>query len=139
MHIEDHEDDHDNDHVHDLVTDGQDLKKILLFTPFFHMKAWGVGLGRAPFIKGKCPVNNCFVYNDINDKNASLGDYDALMFHMRNMNDGRTPIPNQKHRKPHQRYVMFIVESPMHDNFPYEKFKSDILRLSINLKPFVSF
>ena len=37
--------------------------------------------------------------------------------------DGYLRIPRQKIRKPHQYYVMFMVESAMHDNhFPYKKF-----------------
>ena len=44
------------------------------------------------------------------------------MFHIRDMGNGKIAIPNQKKRKPSQRYVMFLMESPLNDGFPYEKF-----------------
>ena len=52
----------------------------------------------------------------------SVTEFDAILFHIRDMNDGRILLPNQKRRKPNQRYVMFLMESPLNDNFPYEKF-----------------
>jgi hypothetical protein len=39
------------------------------------------------------------------------------------MSAGKIALPNPKRRKSHQRYVMFLMESPMNDNFPYEKFQ----------------
>ena len=45
-----------------------------------------------------------------------------MLFHMRDMNDGRISLPNKKKRKPNQRYVMFLMESPKNDGFPYPKF-----------------
>ena len=41
---------------------------------------------------------------------------------MRDMNDGRIPLPNKSKRKPNQRYIMFLMESPKNDGFPYQKF-----------------
>ncbi len=38
------------------------------------------------------------------------------------MNNGQIPLPNPKNRWPAQRYVMFLMESPSNDQFPYEKF-----------------
>jgi hypothetical protein len=38
------------------------------------------------------------------------------------MDNGHIPLPNQKRRRGQQRYVMFLMESPLNDNFPYEKF-----------------
>merc|ERR1711894_122195 len=41
---------------------------------------------------------------------------------MGDMGDGHITLPNQRKRKPNQRYVMFLMESPKNDGFPYEKF-----------------
>ena len=38
------------------------------------------------------------------------------------MGGGHTALPNRKKRLPHQKYVMFLMESPKNDGFPYEKF-----------------
>ena len=40
------------------------------------------------------------------------------------MHDGHLRLPNPKLRKPNQKYVMFLMESPLNDNFPYEKFRN---------------
>ena len=83
------------------------------------MLDWGFGLGQQPFINANCPVWNCVVTND--KASAPASTFDAILFHMRNMNQGK--VPNQRLRDPNQRYVMFLMESPVHDNFPYDKFK----------------
>ena len=51
-----------------------------------------------------------------------MEDFDAVVFHIRDMENGKIALPNQKRRKPHQRYVMFLMESPLNDDFPYESF-----------------
>ena len=38
--------------------------------------------------------------------------------------DGNILLPNQHHRKSNQLYVMFQMESPNYDGFPYQKFKN---------------
>ena len=38
------------------------------------------------------------------------------------MKDGHIKLPNPRRRKPNQFYGMFLMESPLNDNFPYEKF-----------------
>jgi hypothetical protein len=54
---------------------------------------------------------------------VSLSDFDAIVFHIRNMDGRKRALPNPKERKSNQRYVMFLMESPLNDQFPYEKFK----------------
>ena len=52
---------------------------------------------------------------------GSISEFDAILFHTRNMDYGRIPLP--KERKSHQRYVMFLMESPVHStDFPFSKF-----------------
>ena len=39
-------------------------KKILYFTPYFHMKDFQFGFGHLPFIEKGCPVSNCYATNN---------------------------------------------------------------------------
>ena len=41
-----------------------ELKKILFFTPYFHMNDWQFGFGHEPFVKYACPVSNCYTTNN---------------------------------------------------------------------------
>lgn len=96
-------------------------KKILFFTSFFDQSTWGFGAGGPELFKRKgCHVSNC-VITDNKTQFGSMADFDAILFHMRNLNS-KTGIPNQKKRKPNQSYVMMILESPMHDSINYEGF-----------------
>ena len=53
---------------------------------------------------------------------SSLSEFDAIVFHLRNMNSGRrVPVPDQRRRRPQQKYVMFLMESPQHDDFQYDR------------------
>lgn len=38
------------------------------------------------------------------------------------MGNGKAEIPNRNLRRPEQRYVMFLMESPLNDRFPYDAF-----------------
>ena len=98
------------------------LKKILFYTPYFYMKDWGFGFGQEPF--KRCPVSNCYTTNNRNLLN-SISDFDAVFFHIRDMNKGQISLPKEKERNPNQFYTMFLMESPLNDNnFPYEKFQN---------------
>ena len=102
--------------------DDSSVKQILLFTPYFDMETWGLQTGSTAF--EQCPVSNCHLTND-RDEQSSLADFDAILFHLRNMNSGRgVPDPNQMRRRPQQRYVSFLMESPQHDDFQYDRFKN---------------
>ena len=50
-------------------------------------------------------------------------DFDAILFHIRqpDIQTGKLVLP-VFNRKPSQNYIMFINESPIHDQFHYEKF-----------------
>ena len=114
------------------LEDPATYKKILLFTPFFNLQDWGFGgFGHEPFVNANCPVTNCYLTNNQTSE-QSIGSFDAVIFHMRNMEKGRIAIPNQAKRRPEQRYVMFIVESPIHDDFPYHRFKGKLHTISEN-------
>ena len=63
---------------------------------------------------------------------GSASQFDAVFFHIRNMElIGQWPDvtvkrpdkwPNPSERKPFQRYVMFLDESPLNSWFPFERF-----------------
>jgi hypothetical protein len=93
------------------------------------MLTWGLDLGASSF--ERCPVSNCLLTNNRSSL-PLLSDFDAVLFHLRNMDGGgrRVAVPNQKRRKNGQRYVMFLMESPQHDGFKYDKFKGEQLKTS---------
>ena len=80
------------------------------------MKDW---FGQKPF--ENCPISNCLTTNDRNLLN-SISDFDAIFFHIRNMEDGAISLPEDRKNK--QLYLMFLMESPLNDNFPYERFQN---------------
>ena len=49
-----------------------------------------------------------------------MSEFDAILFHIRDMKDGNNPLE----RKENQHYVMVLAESPLNDNFQYTKFES---------------
>ena len=59
-------------------------KKILYFNNYFHLTDWRFGFGNEPFISAKCPQTNCFVTNN-RKLLGSLADFDAILFHARDM------------------------------------------------------
>ena len=110
--------------IHTYLTNIKPLKNILLYTSFFKRKDWGFGgFGREPFLKANCPVNSCYITNN-KSYLKSIGEFDAVLFHIQNMNRGTIELPDPKERQSFQRYVMFLVESPINSSFFYEKFKS---------------
>lgn len=40
------------------------MKRILFFTPYFHMTDWQFGFGHEPFITNHCPETNCYATNN---------------------------------------------------------------------------
>ena len=92
-------------------------KKILFYTPY-HAKNFTFILGNMPF--NGCPVANCFVTdNKFLLMPTSINQFDAIIFHPRDM----TPEKIPKKRLPHQHYVMFMLESAIHDYLDYHKFQ----------------
>ena len=55
----------------------------------------------------------------------SITDFDVVMFHIRDMKEENEPVIKlPETRSPNQRYVMFLMESPSYDLFPYEEFQN---------------
>ncbi len=100
------------------------MKKILFYTPFFHMQDWEFGFGHEPFVNFQCPVSSCFTTNN-KSQFGSILEFDAILFHIRDMHlSNDKPIMTQLPdiRGDHQRYVFFLMESPSYDTFPHESF-----------------
>ena len=97
-------------------------KKILYYTPFDDHEDLPLGFGHYSFVEKGCPVTNCFVTAD--SKLMSEHEYDAIIFFIEHMMGGLISPPNQNHRKPSQHYVMFLMEGPLNEWFPFEKYKN---------------
>jgi alpha-1,3-fucosyltransferase len=91
---------------------GSDVKRILFWTPFFHVQDYGFGTGRDVFLNiAKCPVHNCMTTTDRNLVNQS----DAIIFHPPDVNVKDLP----RHRMVHQRYIFFFFEAHFsYRNYP---------------------
>ena len=96
-------------------------KSILYYTPFFAWADWRIGYGQEPFSRLKCPVDNCVITNDSNLNTGSVSDFDAVLFHMRDVK--ANDLPDQTKRRREQVYVMVLKESPVHDFTNYDHFK----------------
>jgi hypothetical protein len=46
------------------------------------------------------------------------------VFHIRDINIDVFQVEDLKKRKPDQRYIMYLLESPLNDGFPYTKFRN---------------
>jgi len=104
--------------VHRNAFDFNSSKKILYFNNYFHLTDWRFGFGNQPFISNNCPQTNCYVTND-RKLLDSLADFDAILFHARDMDKRVIQVPSQTRRKSHQRYVFFLMESPLNDGLNY--------------------
>lgn len=80
-------------------------KVILYWTKFFILDDFAVGMGNLPFISCN---KTCFTTNDRKFINQS----DAIIFHARDLNPD--DLPPASWRLPHQVYVFFLLESPIH-------------------------
>jgi hypothetical protein len=82
------------------------MKKIMLWNGFFGHDDFYFGLGKVnPFVKNKCPVTNCEIFND----KRLLNEADLVVVHMR---DHIPDIPEE--RSLLQRWVFFLLESPIY-------------------------
>ena len=82
------------------------LKTILMWNLAYGTKEYGIGFGREPFYKYKCPDTRCYsTSNRTYLKN--IEDFDAILFHQRSFDFDDLPMK----RKPSQRYIHWIVES----------------------------
>ena len=98
----------------------QDTKYILFYTTYWNQPDFQFGTGRQPFLDYQCPVDNCWTqYSsaDHSPTNRNFSHFDAVLFSVQaqdrfDVNDVGTDI--QSWRKPHQRFVFFIMESQVY-------------------------
>merc|ERR1719507_961290 len=76
----------------------ESLKKILYFNKYFHLTDWRFGFGQEPFISNNCPVASCYVTDD-RRLLSSISEYDAILFHARDMDKRVIQVPSQEKRK----------------------------------------
>ena len=76
---------------------------ILFWTPYYEKADFSFGLGREPFLKHGCEVNNCIATSD----RSLLNETDAVIFHV--LQHKMKDLP--PYRLPQQRYVMFLYET----------------------------
>lgn len=101
------------------------MKYLLYYTKFFESEDWYTGFGRKPFIDSQCPVDNCYLTAN-KSLLSNVNMFDAVLFHIRNINEEAAKFETWHklviERDPRQRYVMFTLESPANDEFPYNSF-----------------
>lgn len=112
----------------DCMNKNKKSKVILFWTPLYDFKDFYYGLGtKDPFIKHKCPVYNCELTND----RSRVNDSDLIIFSFANQIDS---LPNPAWRKPNQRWVFVLIESPVH--VPGSRFISynNLFNMSVTYK-----
>lgn len=116
------------------LNEEDNYKTILLYTTFYEQADWVFGgFGHKPFVKANCPVNNCYVTNDINETGA-VEKFDAVLFHTQDMLQGTLQLPDQRKRPGNQVYIMFASESPQHDGLNHSQFNGKIIVSLIQLE-----
>ena len=66
------------------------------------------------FRSAGCPESRCFLTSDRNYL-GSVSEFDAIIFHQRSIRLKDTPAT----RRPEQRYVQWMFESPAHSNYDF--------------------
>ncbi len=84
---------------------GDDMKTILFWTPFFDSTDYEFGFGQEPFIQAGCKVTNCLTTKDRSLLNKSS----ALIFHAFDYDE--RDLPDPKSRSTDQRYIFLNFET----------------------------
>lgn len=107
----------------------QGQKIVLYWTKFFNIDDYGVGTGRTPFIKAGCDDGACVTTTDRQWINQS----DAILFHARDLDPDDLPPPNW--RLPHQLYVFYNYESPVHTDLALlRRFFNDFFNITLTYR-----
>jgi alpha-1,3-fucosyltransferase len=81
---------------------------ILYWTNFFETNDFGAGIGSKPFSQCAVGVANCLTTTD----RGLFNDSDAIIFHAQDLHID--DLPPSEWRRPHQNFVFFLLESPVH-------------------------
>ena len=87
-----------------IGTQNKNLKYILFWNEAYGSTKYGFCCGTTPFLD--CPVKDCFVTDD-RSVVENVEDFDVIQFHQRSLAWYDLP----KKRSPHQRYIMWYMES----------------------------
>ncbi|TRY79221.1 hypothetical protein TCAL_12521, partial [Tigriopus californicus] len=88
----------------------QGQKTILLYTSFFRFENWDLEEGNGAFQKLECQVQDCFLTND-RSLFENISKFDSVLFHLGNLDEIDHEDFYAK-RAPHQKFVMFYLETP---------------------------
>ena len=97
-----------------LISPNVQDKVILRWTKYYG-KEWKVPAGNQIFEDLQCPQRHCF----ITDNKSAVKESDALLVHMRDIVD---PSELPRYRRPDQRWVFYLLESPYHTKVNLTKF-----------------
>lgn len=84
-------------------------KYILHWSEAYGSKKYGFDHGNKRFVDYNCKVQNC-VTTDNRKMFDNVNKFDVIIFHQRSMSKG--DMPNQKDRRPEQRYIHWMMEAP---------------------------
>ena len=87
-------------------------KYILTWCTGYGNLKYGWKFGEEKFISEGCPESRCFLTSNRNYL-SSVSEFDAIMFHQRTIQLKKVPAK----RRPEQRYVHWMIESPANDNY----------------------
>ena len=87
------------------------MKYILTWCDAWGSKMYGFDFGPEKFVEAGCSVSKCFVTSN-RSLLISVADFDAIMFHQRSFS--WKDAPNPEERRPSQRYIHWMMESPAH-------------------------
>ena len=97
-----------------LDNDVNNTKYILTWCEAYGNKKYFWEFGSDKFLEAGCPEAKCHLTED-RDMLASVADFDAILFHQRSIQLKNTPAK----RRPEQRYVHWMFESPAHSNYDF--------------------
>lgn len=92
----------------ECLNKSSNIKKILLWNPFFADEGYSYGTGKqTPFIKKNCPVTAC----ELISNKSRINEADFVIVHMRN---SISQFPST--RPVNQRWIFMLYESPVHSD-----------------------
>jgi len=94
--------------------DNTKTKYILTWCEAYGSLKYGWEFGEEKFRSAGCPESRCFLTSD-RKYLGSVSEFDAIIFHQRSIQLRNTPAK----RRPEQRYVHWMFESPAHSNYDF--------------------
>ena len=91
-----------------------DYKYILTWCEAYGGQTYGWAYGADKFKEAECPESRCFLTSN-RTLLSSISQFDAIMFHQRSFS--WRDAPRAAERRPEQRYVHWMFESPAHLNY----------------------